>query len=311
MKKIMMGFAVLALTLTSCSKNDVFETESASNAIRFTNLNDLLTTKSANDNKDNYGIYAVLNGGMPAASGWFMGNQEVNGINNSYSPLKYWPKEGTVDFYAYAPYNSANISLTEVAWSASNPAFDITYTVPADADEDLTVAEPQKGMSSSEVKLIFSHILSKVDFLANLSDDLKNDGFELELNFVAVKVAYNKGKNSISAPGSWSSLSLSGSDGTYSGANSYMIMPQPAPNTEITLNVTITHNGAEYFDGNLKTYVLQSENLTSFDKMTRYLFTVTVGDTTSDSTDNPVFNVISFSSEIAPWDQSAISIVQN
>lgn len=311
MKTMWMGFAALALILTSCSKNETFENEASANAIRFRNLNDRLTTRAANDTNSNYGVYALLNNGTPAATGWFMDNQLVKGTDNSYSTLKFWPRVGTIDFYAYAPHASANLTLTGVAWNATTPTFGLSYTVPANADEDLTIAAPVTGASQAtgQVGLVFSHMLSRFDFSAQLAQELVDDNFALTLNSVSVKVAYNSGTNSLSNPGTWSDLAGSGI--TYSGVSSYMIMPQPAIDTEITLNVTITHNGEDYFEGALKTYVLKAGDVKTadlFSNGTKYLFSALVGETTHDEDDDPIFNVISFTSTTSPWVDSPVSV---
>ena len=297
----MAGFAALTLLTISCVQNEILENQVPSNAITFANLNDRISSRAANDDDDDYGIYAYLNEGSPAASAWFMDNQQVDGDDNSYSPLKYWPIAGNLDFYAYAPYGSGNIDASGITWSATTPVFDITYTVPAAANEDFTIATPVTGANSGQVQLKFSHMLSKLDFSAELTDDLSNDGFVLTLDSVAVKVKSNEGNILLNKPGDdWTSLVNAAT--TYTGANSYMIMPQPAPDTEITLSVSITHNEEDYFIGkSLKTYVLNISDLADFVKGNKYLFKVTVGDTTHDEGDDPVFNVISFKAETNPW----------
>ena len=302
MKKKMklMGFAMLALSLSSCSQNETFENEVQSNLIKFRNLNERIPkSREANDNQDNYGVYATLNNGN--ASGWFMDQQEVDGKTDIYSPLKYWPLTGTIDFYAFAPYNSQTLDLSQVAWDAANPNLNISYTVPTTADEDFTIVKPVTGKSSGEVTLVFVHQLSKVEFKAELTDDLKNDNFELTLNSVTLKVPYNKGTNTLAKDNElWSNLE--GTNVTYTGSSRYMIMPQPADGTEITLNVSITHNSADYFmNKDLKTYKLTTTDLTAFLKSTHYVFKVTIGDATSDGNDDPVFNVIRFNSNIVSW----------
>lgn len=301
MKSKMIGFTILTLLATSCSQNEVFENQSSSNLIQFENLSDRITSRSANTDDSDYGIYAFLNGGIPVATTWFMENQQVDGSSNSYSPLKYWPLTGSLDFYAYAPHNSANLSLTGIAWNASTPVLNVVYTIPLEANEDFTIATPVKSANSGQVQLLFSHMLSKLTFNAELSDDLINDGFILTLNSVKLKVAANQGTTLLDKPADgWSALS--GTNTSYSGANSYMIMPQPAANTEITLNVSISHNGEDYvINKDLKTYTLTGTEVASFVKGTQYLFKVMVGDTTTDENDDPVFNVISFNATLSPW----------
>lgn len=304
----MIGFAVLALLTTSCSQNDILENQAPSNVIKFVNLNDRISSRSANDSNSDYGIYAFLNNGNPAATTWFMNNQQIDGNDNSYSPLKYWPSTGNLDFYAYAPHSSGNLYLANIAWNATTPVFDVVYTIPANADEDFTIAAPVAAVNSGQVQLLFSHMLSKLNFNAELSNDLSNDGFVLNLNSVKLKVVSNQGNISLKRPqDGWSNLTEDTT--TYNGAKSYMIIPQPTPDTEITLNVSITHNGEDYFmNKELKTYVLTGTGVANFAQGTQYLFKITVGDTTNDDDDNPVFNVINFTATSSPWVDNEIEL---
>lgn len=311
----MLGFAVFTLTLLSCAKNDTFQNEMPSNAVVFSNLNDRVTSRSANDTNDDYGVYAYLNNGSPAASDWFMSNQQVNGADNSYSPLKYWPKDGNIDFYAYAPYNSGSLALDEIAWDAMNPAFQITYTVPASADEDFTIARPVLAATRNggQVELGFSHMLAKFEFQIDLSDDLKNDNFAVTIESVKVNLAYDKGVNSLSTPGDWSSLS--GTDVVYSGADNYMIMPQPSIDTGLTFYIDVTHNGEAYFNGAIKSYTIKAGDVSTpsaaadmFVQGTKYLFSVVINEITEDDGGDPVFHVIRFNPTVTPWVPSNVSV---
>lgn len=311
MNKKVLGFAAISLILiASCSKNETFDDEVPPKVIEFTKLNDRVPNKAANDSASNYGVYAFLKNGNPAATTWFADNLKIDGGNNSYTPLKFWPKEGTIDFYSYAPFNSPNLDLSGVQWNAVNPTFDIVYTVPANADEDLTIASPVLDASGSTVNFIFSHMLAKLSFEANLESPLVDDGFTMTLNHVTLSVNYEEGENTLDAPSGWSHT-VAPAKVTYTNKRTYLIMPQPATNLEITLNVTVKHNGADYYNGNLKTSVLATvPNITGFDKGTNYHFTVTVGNLSQDDQGNPVFNVILFTSNITPWNTETIPVPQ-
>ena len=306
MKKMFMGFATLALFLASCSQNQAFENPTAPDAIKFKNLNDRIHSRAANDNSSDYGVFAVLNNGTPAATNWFMNNQQVKGADNSYAPVKYWPTAGTVNFYAYAPYNSATLSLAGVTWNGGTPTFDVSYTVPVNGNEDLTFATPEVGKTAADIQvnLEFVHQLSKVDFKAVLEQRLVSEGFALTLNYVTLNVAFNKGEKIMSNPvAAWSNLTANPAGTiTYTNGTSYMIMPQAADGVEVILNVSITHNGNDFLmNQNLKTIVLTNANLIEFTKGTQYVFNATVGNTATDGAGNPIFNVIVFNSTLAPW----------
>ena len=309
MKTMFMGFAALALFFVSCSQNEAFKDETLPDVIKFKNLNDRIHSRAANDDNSDYGVFAVLNNGNPAAADWFMNNQMVKGTDDSYAPLKYWPTAGTLNFYAYAPYNSATLLLTGVAWNSGTPTFDISYTVPTSGNEDLTFATPVIGATAAsiQVDLEFAHQLSKVDFQAALEQKFSDEGFALTLNYVTLNVPFNQGVKTLSDPtAGWSNLAANPAGGvTYTNGTSYMIMPQPADGTEIILNVSITHNGADYLmNQNLKTIVLSNANLIDFVKGTQYVFKATVGNASTDEAGNPIFNVIVFNSTLSPWSTS-------
>ena len=307
---MIIGFAAVAFFFAGCLQNETSENEAPSGAIQFRNLNDRITSRAANNDNSDYGVFAVLTGGTPAATNWFMNNQKVIGADDSYSPLKYWPANGAVDFYSYAPYNAATLDLSGVSWNNGTPDFDITYIVRTNANEDFTIATPVPGATSAniQVALEFAHMLSKVNFQTVLEQSYIDDGFAITLNSVTLKVAFNEGKNTLAnSTTDWSNLGVSPTGGNvvYTNGTSYMIMPQPASGTEIVLNVTITHNGDPYLTAqNLKPIVLTNANLVNFVKGTQYLFKATIGNTSTDENDVPVFNLIVFNSTIAPWSTS-------
>lgn len=318
MKTKMISYFTLALFLVSCSHNETFDNTPTPGAIKFKNLNDRVHSRVANDNNSDYGVYAVLNGENPPATGWFMQNQQVNGTDDSYTPLKYWPATGvTVNFYAYAPHDAATLSLAGVSWNNGTPTYGISYTVPAAGNEDLTIAKPATGKSATDIQvdLEFTHQLSKVDFEAALAQQLIDDGFVLTLNSVSLEVAVNQGTNTLSDTTTpWSNLAANpvGTPVVYSNASSYMIMPQSADGAKITLNVTITHNGGPYLSNqNLNTIVLTPATLAQFVKGNRYVFKATVGTTTTDNNGNPIFNVIVFNSILAPWTTNTDIVLPN
>jgi hypothetical protein len=114
--------------------------------------------------------------------------RNMNGASTwTYSPVKYWPDAGTVDFYAYSPAGSVNVS-DFTSSSPSNAV--ITYTVPltsteAKTAEDLLVSVSKDNTYVSAVgvvQLTFDHALSHVTFSAkNLSSGATYTIYDLEL----------------------------------------------------------------------------------------------------------------------------------
>ncbi len=120
----------------------------------------------------------------------FMYNQtvlwdEANGAY-TYSPVKYWPLDAeSVSFFAYSPRvtseNASLFSVSDVA-AAGNPT--VTYTVPADAQEQIDFVTA-KSLDRTQDKTYgatgfdgqgavyfdFMHRLSKIAFSARLTED--------------------------------------------------------------------------------------------------------------------------------------------
>lgn len=117
-KKFVMGIAAMAaLTLVSCSSDDLdsFSDNSSKNeAISFDGylgrsavaVNGTRgSVETANTLQTNgFGVFSKYSG----TSFPDFDNQKVTYSNKkwTYSPLKFWPTEGQIKFYAYAPYKT-------------------------------------------------------------------------------------------------------------------------------------------------------------------------------------------------------------
>lgn len=308
MKKVMWGIAAGALILASCSQNEILENKTEENVIGFTNLNDRTVTKAANDANSDYGVYAIRSN---ATGVWFMQNVQVDGDDNTYSPLHYWPVgTETVNFYAYAPY-SGGATITD----ANTSALSVSYTVPVNADEDFTIATPVTGANATNgtVALEFSHMLSKITVTAVLDASLLSAGYSIDLTSASASltVAKNQGSTDLITK---AALTASGSSTTYAGAKSYMFIPQTSTETTLQLiGVTIKHNGEVYWTGDMKAYTIVAGNVTgdAFAPNTHYAVTFTINSSADDSSDQPVFgSAIAFSSSIATWSDATISLTQ-
>lgn len=328
-KLFTMGFAAAALLLGSCAQNEVMESPAEQKAIGFTTLNDRVTanTRAANDAKSPYGVFAVRSN---ATSVWFMNNLKVTtgqDDKDTYGPAYYWPTGGaTVDFYAYAPYKESqtHIVLNNNTAPTSGSPLSITYTVPGGAQEDFTVATPKTGMNydsdtqnKGNVPFIFSHMLSKITVDAKLKDELggtNGAGYTMTFTSAELKVSSNQGTVDLTT-GTPPALSTEGTPATYSGTKSYMFMPQASwvsgQATKVSLQligVTIKHNGADYWTGNMKVYNISEDDLTdnTFLAGKHYKITFTIGAKAADGSDNPVFGeAITFSSSVAAWNTDA------
>lgn len=132
-----------------------------------------------------------------------------------YSPLKYWPTEGHIDFLAYAPYEGGK-TLTNTSC--------IDFTVEGDVakQKDLLWANAQgqtkQTISSTDnkVKFKFAHALSRLGYTVKLNDDYT--GTTITLNKITLAGSSDGTKNAFykagtidlsktSSKGLWTTLS--------------------------------------------------------------------------------------------------------
>ena len=307
MKKMMMGLVACTLFITSCSQNEVTDNDQEQKLIGFNNLNDRLT-KAANDSISNYGVFAQYS---VTPSTWFMDNIVVHGTENTYSPAQYWPKTGTVDFYAYAPQGSSNITIID----STVGDLPLTYTVPLTADEDFTIATPaiDKTEATGTVALSFKHMLSKITVAADLTQDLKDAGYSVTFSSANVTVAKTTGSTNLTTAADLGTTS--GDATTYSGRKSYMFLPQESVGVKIQLkDVTIKYGSEVYLNNkDLLEYTIETDNVSTnnFVSNTHYAVNFTIQATSKDSAGNPIFGgAIQFSSILADWTDSTVAINQ-
>lgn len=294
MKKILM-IAAFATALASCSKNET-ETSGISKQIQFSNLNDKVT-RAANDANSDYQVYAAWSGG----SDWYI-DDVVNGTTNlAQSGLHYWPSSGTVDFYSWAPAASSSIVAT-----TAYPNLSIAYTVPAAATEDFTIAAPVTGASSGTVGFQFAHMLSKITVSADLTQELKDAGYSLAFTGAAtLAVLANGGTiDPMAATPAWTSNSTAA---TYSGALSYMVLPQTSTGckVQITGGITIAKGGSTVFTGGLSEYTIASNDIpgNQFQRGKQYQLILVISDTSTEEGGGNIFgDAITFTATATPWD---------
>lgn len=199
-KKFVMGIAAMAaLTLVSCSSDDLdsFSDNSSKNeAISFDgylgrsavavngtrgSVLDVTALKSTDTDKKGFGVFGYYNSSASNHADTenfeakLFNNQRVfcpsEGTNWTYSPLRFWPTEGHIDFLAYAPYVDGK-TLTD----GSKINFDV---VDIANQKDLLWAnangQTKQTVSSAEnknkVKFHFYHALSRLGYTVNLYKD--------------------------------------------------------------------------------------------------------------------------------------------
>lgn len=204
-KKFVMSIAAMAaLTLVSCSSDDLdsFSDNSSKNeAISFdgylgrsavaVNGTRGSEVKIGNLQTDGFGVFGKYTPTEGQASDLFI-NQQVTYDKSAtpapkwtYSPLKFWPAKGKIDFYAYAPYNYAGKNTTLTGTSIS---FEVYNTVANQKDLLWTNATSQitEDITKKKVNFQFHHALSRLGYNVTLSGDYFSSGATFTVNKITL-----------------------------------------------------------------------------------------------------------------------------
>lgn len=235
-KKFFIGIAAMAaLTLVSCSSDDLdslSDNSSKNEAISFDGylgrsavavngtrgsvetVTDLQT--------DGFGVFGNYSKDATTAYGNnLFENQQVTYDKSTkkwtYSPLKFWPSDGHIDFLAYAPYDK-NTTLTG---GSKIENFTVDKDIAKQTDLLWTNATSQitEDITKKKVNLQFHHALSRLGYTVKLSGDYSSSNVTFTLNKITLagsadetkKAFYQKGTIDLSktpsSEGLWTSLS--------------------------------------------------------------------------------------------------------
>ena len=197
-KKFFMGIAAMAaLTLVSCSSDDLnslSDNSSKNEAISFDGYlgrsavsvngtrGSVLEIADLKNSKDGFGVFGNYNstGGQKFVANLFI-NQQVTYSSAdkkwTYSPLKYWPTQGHIDFLAYAPYVK-NTLLTD-----SKINFTVEQNV-ADQKDLLWANAKNQTKTDNPVKFTFNHALAKIGYAVKKGVD--DDNVTITLNKISL-----------------------------------------------------------------------------------------------------------------------------
>lgn len=205
-KKFFMGIAAMAaLTLVSCSSDDLnslSDNSSKNEAISFDgylgrsavavngsrgSVVDINALKGTDLDKKGFGVFGYYNTTDHSSSpdqsfeANLFNNEHVTCLNGAadweYSPLKYWPAQGHVDFYAYAPYETGKTlnKKTSAASTTTTPTFDFTVANNVADQTDLLWANAENktkdklsSADKNKVKFQFAHALSRLGYTVKL-----------------------------------------------------------------------------------------------------------------------------------------------
>ena len=198
MKFLRLAFYVLIaqLVLSGCAGEGVEETSSSSSSeINFdAYVGRNASTRAGINNIDSlkgkgFGVFARYNHNGNISS--LMDNEHVTWEENhwKYTNTRYWPNEGSVDFYAFAPYHQ-DVELVS-PYSNSNKA-DSTYyieftssTAPVDLVWGAQIGKKAPiSPTDSKVKFQFKHALARLSFDITANQDLEENGAVITVDSV-------------------------------------------------------------------------------------------------------------------------------
>ena len=198
MKFLRLAFYVLIalLVLSGCAGEAVEETSSSSSSeITFdAYLGRNASTRAGINNIDSlkgkgFGVFARYNHNGNIS--FLMDNEHVTWEENhwKYTNTRYWPNEGSVDFYAFAPYHQ-DVELVS-PYSNSNKA-DSTYyieftssTAPVDLVWGAQIGKKAPiSPTDSKVKFQFKHALARLSFDITANQDLEENGAVITVDSV-------------------------------------------------------------------------------------------------------------------------------
>lgn len=206
-KKFVMGIAAMAaLTLVSCSSDDLdsFSDNSSKNeAISFDGYlgrsavavngtrGSVLDKDALQNSTEGFGVF----GHYKEADGQEFGhdlfnNQQVTYKSAwTYSPLKFWPTQGHIDFLAYAPYDSKYVNKV----SSDNQKIDFTVNSTIKNQKDLlwannAVNQTKNNISGTgnKVTFHFKHALSRLGYSVKLYGDYTSNKVKFTLKEISL-----------------------------------------------------------------------------------------------------------------------------
>ena len=234
-KKFVMSIAAMAaLTLVSCSSDDLdslSDNSSKNEAISFDGYLGRSAvavngTRGSVENKETlktkgFGVFGnyIADAGQTSDANFFK-NQPVTcpGTKWTYSPLKYWPTNGHIDFLAYAPYNKDQKLKENTTTHENTTTFDFTVVPEAAKQIDLLWANATgqiktdfEGTTKEKVKFLFKHALSRLGYTVKLSGNYSSDNATFTLKKITLAGSPDGTKNAFYKKGT---IDLSKKDAT-------------------------------------------------------------------------------------------------
>lgn len=196
MKFLRLAFYVLIaqLVLSGCAGEGVEETSSSSsseinfdaylgrNASTRAGVTDIASLKGTEPNSG-FGVFARYN--HNGATSLLMDNEHVTwNVNRwGYTNTRYWPNEGSVDFYAFAPYLE-NVELVNAPDSIKDNPTCIEFTSSTSPVDLVWDVQKNKTAPDGKVIFVFKHALARLGFDITANKDLEEHGAVIKVEEV-------------------------------------------------------------------------------------------------------------------------------
>ena len=201
MKFLRLAFYVLIaqLVLSGCAGEAVEETSSSSSSeinfdayvgrnasTRSSETN--ITLLKGTEGNSGFGVFARYKHTDGTNSPLMLMNNEHVTWNKDqkhweYTNTRYWPNEGSVDFYAFAPYSDQPKLVSPPNKNEPNPT--CIYFPSNVSPVDLVWANAKDQTKTNEpVKFTFNHALARLGFDITANQDLEENGAVITVNKV-------------------------------------------------------------------------------------------------------------------------------
>lgn len=236
---------VAAATLAGCSKNEVATVESAPQEITFQTVETKSASSFATDKK--FYSYAFF---LEKGFNWAEHNSSAEAYISSslieYVAEKtawkntattyYWPKEGTLTFFAWTDYTaSPAVAGCTIACNKNDGIKTTGYSVTSNKNKYLMVADiaaDQKENTTQHdgwvkgVPTVFKHVLSNLEFTVKTDETTSGNVYpngmfklkSIKLKNVSTKGDYTQGSSPTASTAPWSNQGTIADLSTYSGS---------------------------------------------------------------------------------------------
>ena len=191
-KKVLLA-ALSALALTACVDDETIEMNPG-NAVAFrpSTENSTRATVTTSNTIQDFKVWGYYKKNDNTDYTSFMEEQVVNKAGNEwvYSPVRFWPTSGEVDFYSVSPA-SVETNITKDAQQI------VDYTVNTDPSKQIDLlyaVNMECTKSSNGVPVNFRHALSQVVFKA------KTVNPNIEVQIESIKLNHIMGKGTFTFP---------------------------------------------------------------------------------------------------------------